>query len=127
MQIGLVSVKILLLWQPQMSKNYLNQILDDKEQNRYLFILFLFTLFFGITGVLCIMALPGVIFLSSNDFNQLLRPAFCSCSTYPVAVAFGLGTAWYLFRKKRYALIFAIMLIPLCNLLVAVGLNIAGY
>ena len=110
-----------------MSLNPLNQLLEDKTQNRYMFVLYVLTILFGLPAILCMLAIPGTIFISSGNFDQLLSLSFCSCLTYPVAVAFGLGTAWYSLTKKRYTLILLIMLIPLCNLLVALFAIIAGY
>ncbi|MCP4372560.1 MAG: hypothetical protein GY797_31305 [Deltaproteobacteria bacterium] len=110
-----------------MSENILRQIVNDKTQNRYLFVLFLFMLFFGATGFLSLMMIPGYFLITSGNLDRLLTLTFCSCSIYPLTVTIGLGAAWYAYAKKYYALIFVIMLIPLCNFVVAVGANIAGY
>ena len=114
-----------------MSKNYLNQILDDEKQNTYLFVFFVFALIFGLTLFPAVMAFFGYIFvtlsLPAYGFQSFFTLTLCSCATYPLTVIFGLGAAWYCFLKKRYILLVIILLIPLCNLLVAVVANIAGY
>jgi hypothetical protein len=111
-----------------MSKNPLNQVLDDKKQNSYLFILFVFTLLFGLTLFPAIMSLFTMISLKSSLPDQpFVSLTLCSCSTYPLAVVFGLGAAWYFFTKKQYAFILGIILIPLFNFLVALIALMTGY
>nr|CAP48637.1 putative integron gene cassette protein [uncultured bacterium] len=91
---------MLLFGNNQMSKNPLNQILDDRKQNTYLFVLFVATLLFGLTLVPAIISLASMVFLVSGSVDQLFPLTLCSCSTYPLAVMFGLGAAWYFFTKN---------------------------
>ncbi len=109
-----------------MSKNYFKKIVDDKKHNRYLFILYVFTLLYGLSGIAA-LALPlVVIFLEilgsgkSLFFNEPIAIfRICTCSTYPMTVTFSLAFAWYSFTKRRYTFILIILLLPLINFLIA--------
>ena len=97
----------LVFWVKDMSKNYSNKIADDKKHNRYLLILFVFTLLYGLSGITALVFPSGVIFLEVVGFGKSLFSIesivifrICTCSTYPITVTFALVFAWYSFTKR---------------------------
>lgn len=115
-----------------MNKKYLDQIVEDKKQNRYLFILFIWTLLFGLSLIPGLLG-PLIIFtmgsvranysLFSIEPVEILR--MCNCFTYSGVTICALAAGWYSFIKKQYAFILIIMVILPIAFLIALIIHFA--
>jgi maltodextrin utilization protein YvdJ len=94
---------------PKTNLNPLNQLVDDKKQNKYLFAMFVLTLLFSPTLLIALMLAFMAIFIASSEPGKSLFSIesyallqACNCLTYSVTGAIALGAGWYFFGKKRY-------------------------
>lgn len=98
--------------------NPLNQLVDDKKQNKYLFVLFVLTLLFVPSLLIALMVSFSAIYIASEGLDRslfsiepftLVRAG--SCLTYSVTGAIALVAAWYFFGRKRYTQVLIITFI----------------
>jgi hypothetical protein len=110
--------------------NYQNEIVEDKKEKRYLFILLVLTLFFGVSVIVGFMGLLGMMILVTTgpensifSTEPMILFTLCSCTIYPISTSFGIGFSWYAFTKKRYGIIPILILIPFINLVIVLTAN----